>query len=257
MKINVLFLILSVVLISCNNDDEATPPADVSVDFTFSHNWEGSVITNSDFDQIQYTNENGEELSISKLDYLISDITFTNTTTGEVYAADDYNFISVRNNTNMSFTPDITIPAGTYAVSFTFGFDDEDNQDGVYQDLNTIGWNVPMMLGGGYHYMRLEGKFIDNTSAEVGYQYHTIRAADNTVTPMILTDTSFEVELGNIQIVEGVGITIEMDVAEWFKNPNTWDLNVLHSMLMPNYNAQIMMSENGRSAFSLGAVVTP
>jgi hypothetical protein len=257
MKKIAILLALSFIAFSCDDDDETTPVADVSVNFNFSHTWEGNAIENSDFDQIQYTNENGEQLSISKLDYLISDITFTNTTTGAVFAAEDYNFISVRNSTNMNFTPNVTLPPGTYSVSFTFGFDDEDNQDGIYQDLNSIGWNVPMMLGGGYHYMRLEGKFIDNTSAEVGYQYHTIRAADITVTPMILTDTSFEVDLGDIQVVEGVDVTVEMDVAEWFKDPNTWDLNVLHSMLMPNYNAQIMMSQNGESVFSLGAVSIP
>ena len=46
-----------------------------------------------------------------------------------------------------------------------------------------------------------------------------------------------------------------MNVAEWFKNPNEWDLNALHSFLMPNFNAQIMMSENGQlDVFSIGTI---
>ena len=45
-----------------------------------------------------------------------------------------------------------------------------------------------------------------------------------------------------------------MNIAEWFKNPNTWDLNVLNNMLMPNFNAQIMMFENGQNVFSLKSV---
>ena len=45
-----------------------------------------------------------------------------------------------------------------------------------------------------------------------------------------------------------------MNVAEWFKNPNTWNLNQLNTVLMPNFEAQKMMNLNGRSVFSLGEV---
>ena len=42
-----------------------------------------------------------------------------------------------------------------------------------------------------------------------------------------------------------------MNLAEWFKNPNTWDLNAMSTMLMGNYNAQIRMNQNGQSVFSV------
>ena len=45
-----------------------------------------------------------------------------------------------------------------------------------------------------------------------------------------------------------------MNIAEWFKNPNLWDLNIYNQMLMPNSTAQIMMYENGQNVFSLGEV---
>jgi hypothetical protein len=45
-----------------------------------------------------------------------------------------------------------------------------------------------------------------------------------------------------------------MNIAEWFKNPNLWDLNVLNTVLMPNFDAQKMMSENGRNVFSVGEI---
>jgi hypothetical protein len=254
MKKIALIAMIAMAAMSCKNDDDnsATP---VNVDFLFTHNWDGSAIENSDFDVIQYTNEHGEELSISKLVYLVSDITFTNAN-GDVYDAGDYNLVNVREETHLMFTPNIQIPPGDYTVSFTFGFDDEDNIDGVYQDLNSAdgGWNVPLMLGGGYHYMRMEGKFIDNTSTEVGYAYHTIRAANPMNDPVTLQDTSFVVNLGTVTIGNNTEIEVKMNVAEWYKNPNEWDLNVLHTVLMPNFDAQIMMSENGATVFSRGAV---
>lgn len=263
MKKIALLLVLTATLFACKNDDNGTPVVPTTtVDFSFTHNWDGDAIANSDFDFLQYFNANGEQMSISKLVYLISDITFVSLTTGETFDAGDYNLINVRAGSNLSFTPDIEIPEGEYLVSFTFGFDDEDNVDGAYLDLNSAdgGWNVPMPLGGGYHYMRLEGKFIDNTSTETNYAYHTIRANDMATTPITLQDTSFDVSLGQITIGSNTNIEIQMNVAEWFKNPNVWDLNVLNAMLMPNFDAQIMMFENGSTfsnsegVFSLGTV---
>lgn len=256
MKKIALLLGLAVSLWSCS-DDDGNAPLNASVNFTFTQNWDGDEIENSDYDQVQYTNANGEQMSVSKLVYLISDVTFTNNADGSSIDAGDYNLIDARAGTGINFSPEVQIPEGTYTVSFTFGFDDEDNESGIYLDLNSAdgGWNVPEGLGGGYHYMRLEGMFIDNTSAQVGYQYHTIRANDNSTNPITLQDTSFEVTLGEVNIVDGTNIEVQMNVAEWFKNPNTWDLNVLNSVLMPNFAAQVLMSQNGQNGvFSLGAV---
>lgn len=257
MKKITLLLAIGLALGGCKTDDNAgtTNEQKFTVDFSFTHNWDGSAIVDADFDQIQYTNANGELLSISKIVYLISDITFTNAA-GEVFDAGDFNLVNVRENTNLSFTPNIEIPEGDYTVSFTFGFDDEDNIDLAYPELNSAdgGWNVPPPLGGGYHYMRLEGKYINAASDEIGYQYHTVRANDMSTSPITLQDTSIEVNLGVITIGSSTNIEVQMNVAEWFKNPNLWDLNVLFMVLMPNFDAQIMMSENGATVFSKGTV---
>ena len=45
-----------------------------------------------------------------------------------------------------------------------------------------------------------------------------------------------------------------MNIAEWVKNPNTWDLDNMHSALMGNYTAQSMMQANGYNVFTLGTV---
>jgi len=45
-----------------------------------------------------------------------------------------------------------------------------------------------------------------------------------------------------------------MNIAEWFKNPYTWDLNVYNTMLMPNYTAQKLIQKQGYSVFNLGSV---
>lgn len=255
-KITFTILTAALVLAGCKDNDD-TPLAELSPSFSFTHNWDGVPIENADYENTTYINERGESLTISKLVYLISDITFTDAQ-GNSFSAGDYNLVDAREGVNLSFTPDVVIQEGTYNVSFTFGFDDEDNA-GDYPDLNSADggvWIVPMMMGGGYHYMKLEGKYLNTQTipaSEVGFAYHAIRANDNSTSPITLQDTSFTVDLGDILIEEGTNIEVQMNVAEWFKNPHTWNLYELYSMLMPNFDAQILMSENGAAGvFSHG-----
>ncbi|WP_396602831.1 MbnP family protein [Algibacter sp. R77976] len=248
-----LFLILLVITTSCSEDLDDKVSI-VNTTFNFSHNWDGTLVTNSDFNTIKFTNEHGEELSIERFRYLISKITFYKTD-GSTTVLEGYNLVDLTNNKNLSFTPTTFLETGTYSdVTFTFGFNNEDNLNN-YTDLNTASWNVPEMLGGGYHYMQFDGKFLNASDEEQGFNYHAIRAADNPgANPTFPQDTFFNVSLGAVTITNNVTFNIEMNIAEWFKNPHRWDLNVLNQMLMPNSLAQIMMYDNGQNVFSLESV---
>ncbi|WP_406685542.1 hypothetical protein N1F78_07435 [Seonamhaeicola sp. MEBiC1930] len=239
-------------LLSCSPDNENKA---INFTFNFIHKWDGTLVTNADLNIIKFTNQIGNQLSIERLRYLISDITFSKSN-GDTFVIEAYNLIDVTNNKNLSFSPSATIPTGKYSdVSFTFGFKNEKNVDAVYQDLNSVSFGVPAMLGGGYHYMQMDGKFINSSIEEQGYNYHVIRAADNPgANPTFPQDTFFEVSLGSVIISEDITFNIEMNIAEWFKNPNIWDLNILNQALMPNSAAQIMMYENGKNVFSLESI---
>ncbi|PVW14125.1 MbnP family protein [Marixanthomonas spongiae] len=252
MKKHILLVVAALVLVACKDVDEAAVlNPNRNVTFNFTQNWEGDEITNADYQTTEYTNAHGETMTISKLRYLISDIAFTDEN-GDSTIIKGYNLVNAREATNTQYKPAKKIQEGTYTLSFTFGFEKEDNIDGAYPDLTSADWNVPEDLGGGYHFMQLEGTFIDNTGTVAPYLYHTIRAANKTDDALELQDTSFEVDLGTVTVKEGVVYEIKMDVAEWFKNPNEWDLNELNSNLMGNFGAQLKMSENGRTVFSLG-----
>ena len=249
----VITLILFTMLIACKSDDSMVVK-NAKVTFDFTHNWDNANVTNVDFNDIKYTNANGDQLSIERLRYLISDITFQKTS-GEKIVIEKYQLVDLTKPETLTFNPDIEIPIGDYSsITITFGFDEEDNTDGAYLDLNSALWNVPSMLGGGYHYMQFEGKFIDITATNTGFQYHAIKAVDITGATPIFQETFIDKNLGSISITGDATIEIKMNIAEWFKNPNTWDLNALHSVLMPNFNAQIMINENGQNVFSLGTI---
>jgi len=253
-KLIAIILISIMVLSSCVEED-VPGLQNTSVSLNFKHDWDGANVSSTNFNTIQYFNENNDELSIEKLRYLISDVTFQKSN-GQTIVIEGYNLVDVTNDENLTYVLPIQIPIGTYSnVSFTFGFDNDDNTDGAYMDLNSSSWNVPGMLGGGYHFMQLEGKFINNVATEQGYQYHTIRAVDN-ADPMnlVFQDTFFTVNLGEVIVHNNSSVDIKMNIAEWFKGPHQWNLNDFNSMLMPNFDAQVKMYDNGQNVFSLGNV---
>jgi hypothetical protein len=139
------------------------------------------------------------------------------------------------------------------SASFRFGFSNNLNIDGAYPDLNSALFNVPGLLGGGYHFMQLDGMYIDNNNQEAAYNYHVINAFDAS-NPNENVETSFSVNIGGLNIGSNTNINMKMDVSEWFKNPNMWDLDEFDTNLMGNYDAQLLMNQNGSSVFDLVSI---
>ena len=245
-KQHCLLILILILVTRCSEEKECCVQPQFTITLNFTHHWNGLKITPKDFNELKFTNENGERLSIERLRYLISNISLIN--------GKNYHLIDVGENSGTSITiPELTDES--YALSFKFGLSDEDNTDGTYQDLNSASFSVPEMLGGGYHFMQFDGKYIDKNNEASGFNYHTIRAVDRTDSDNLkFEDTSFEVNLGTIVVANTTEIEIKMNLAEWFKNPNTWNLNELNTVLMPNFEAQKMMRANGDSVFSLGEV---
>ena len=252
MKLNPIFLALALLMVFSCNTDEKNLTYQTTINLKFIHNWDEIEITSSNFNTLNYTNAYGNIVSIERLRYLISDIELTKNN-GQIITMDGYSLVDLSNENTLLHMPIDLIETGTYInISFTFGFTNEKNIDGIYTDLNSKSWNVPSMLGGGYHYLQLDGSFLNGQNEEQGYNYHAIRAVDNPGdTPSFTQDTFFKVNLGTVNIEPDTDINIAMNIAEWFKNPNTWNLNEFNQMLMPNSEAQIMMYENGQNAFTL------
>lgn len=246
----IALLIFSIALINCTGLQDLEE-ANVTIEFT--HNWDGDIVDTSTFGNFNYRTANGETVSIDRLRYVVSQLQFVGNA-GVNFSPKTYQLVDVGNGSGLSLMIQDLIP-GTYEIRFRFGFSNADNQDGVYQDLNSVSFNVPNLLGGGYHYMQMDGKYKDIKKNDLNYNFHVIRAANTSnVSSPQLVDTSFEVNLGSVTINNDATVEIQMNVAEWFKNPNQWDLNSLDTNLMSNFSAQLKMSENGKSVFSLGTV---
>jgi hypothetical protein len=232
------------------------PHVDPHITLSFTHNFDGSAVSSSSFNQLNYSNQAGNTLSVEHLEYLVSNIKLYKSNGDSVVFA-DYNLFNLSDASSLSFELSDHIEEGSYTgIGFDFGFNSSNNTSGVYTDLNAANWSWPEMLGGGYHNMMFEGKFIDTNTDTISYAYHMGTAREITATDTTFHDNHAFVKLNtSFNIENDASISIDMNIAEWFKNPNTWDLNTYNNMLMPNYTAQIMMKDNASTVFSWGGIV--
>ena len=247
MKKIALLLIVMIVLVSCSSDDDRASEFLISV--TNSQHWDGQNISTDDIESTEFPNENGENLKITRLRYLISKVILTNSFGDEVEVG-DYNLVDLSDTSTLNYVNNSIVPPGTYtSISFVYGFNEEDNITNEYQDLNTATWNWPGMLGGGYHFMQFDGTYTNSsTDVPLPFNFHngTARVSEGVFEQNFITVT-----VSDVNITGNAVIDLKMNLAEWFKNPNTWDLNELSTGLMGNYGAQILMKENGQNVFSV------
>lgn len=249
---NILILgILILFTIACETDDGNNNSDHSTITLDFTHNWDGIPFSGTDFGVMSYTNENGDLLSVEKLIYLISDISL-HKNDGTVINIPDHHLIDLNNPATLTFTPSVLFPNVTYdAISFTFGLNETNNVSGIYEDLNSISWNWPQNLGGGYHFMQMDGKFQNGeANSPFAYHYGQARISENN-----FENNHFTVMTDGFALITKTNVEIKMNIAEWFKNPHTWDLHQFNTNLMGNYEAQIKMRENGASVFSLGDIL--
>ena len=232
------------------------PAGNGTVTLQFDHFLDNNQITDADFNNLSFTNDFGTTFSITKMTYLISDLTF-HTANGDSVVTDDYFLVDMSNSSSLSVPMPTEIPQDTYShLSFRFGFDSDDNISGAYNDLNTASWSWPEMLGGGYHYLKFEGKFVNLSTDTVSYAYHMGVAREITPSDTNFYNNSIYTKLTNISlpIESSTTLKLRMDIDKWFNTPNDWDLNTYGSMLMPNYDAQILMNAQGRDVIGFNGV---
>jgi hypothetical protein len=241
-----LFIIVGLLVISCKKDEEDdTPPPtpEVEVKFFFSNRVGTSTLN---FDQIMYQNEFGNLYSVSTLQYFVSDIKL-NKPDGNSVLIDAIHYVDGKDQNTLLFTPPTKVPAVDYSsISFIFGLSEEKNVTGAFPNPpeSLMEWPVPM--GGGYHYMKLEGK-IDNDGVTENYQAHTGPTMGN---PYFIEVT---LPASAFTAKDGLIITIGMDINNWWANPNTIDLNDMTSIMM-NMDAQQKLKVNGADVFYLESI---
>lgn len=268
-KIYLLILVLpafAIMTFCCKKPHENAPAAKTgSVKFIFTHLVDGQALQK---DTMKYINEAGNPYEINQLMYFISDVTLhkSDGTKKIIEDWEDINYVDIDIPSTLVWDVYDDIPVGAYdSVSFTFGINAEKNVSFMFVNYPEANMMWPNVLGGGYHYMMINGKWKDTANAVenfnfhlgIGQLYHS-NAIDNVDSIYAFVQNYFNVTLSNSKFTINEGATrqieIIMNVDSWFKTPNVFDFNFWGQNIMQNQAAMQAAKENGADVFSVGAI---
>ncbi|MBW7844565.1 MAG: hypothetical protein H3C45_02750 [Bacteroidia bacterium] len=239
LKLILIGLFFTFIQVSCVHDEEIeTQVRSGNLVLHIAHQV-GS--TDVQFDTVIYTNKAGNEYTISRINYYLSNFVLYNE--GKIiYQTNTPVYVDARN------TP-ITIklaniPEGKYdKISMLIGLDATTNIHGKIPDTDeNIGMLWPESMGGGYHFLKLEGKFNTPDSVQRGYAVHV------GLNPFIITQQPININV-NITDKNTSNLDLVMNMNEWYQNPYTYDLYTDGNYTMGDSITMFKIAENGKDVF--------
>ena len=227
-----ILFITSLILITFSACEKPTQ-TDLTINFTQTIDGE-ELTTNS----MVYTNAAGENYDVKTLKYLISDITL-HSDDGNTLLLDEVHFIDVSDASTFSFTVE-DVPNNNYtSISYTMGLDTIKNINNLYINESyhsAMAW--PETNGGGYHYMKLEGAYNNDSTF---YNTHTGGTMGGDYSFNNVNDISLTVDddLGN------VSINLNMEINNWYNSPNQIEFSSYGMGIMMNMMMQMNIQMNG------------
>ena len=187
-------------------------------------------------DTIQYTNSSNQDYSVITLKYLISDITLTNSDGVETLLK-EVHYFDLSNSASFNFLIENLAYDNYTSISFTMGLDTNQNKTNLYVDEDfhaSMFW--PDFMGGGYHYMKLEGAFNNDSTF---YNTHT----GGTMGMDFSFNKKFDISLISNSSNQNADLNINMEINNWYNSPNAIELTT--DGIMGNKAKQMQLKENG------------
>jgi hypothetical protein len=256
------FSILLLLFVSCKNEKEYG-----YVRLSFEHHWEDSPIQ-LDGDT-PYTNLAENVLTFERLEYFISNLELhSGARVVKINLPSNIRYIN-NDPAHSDILLTYQIPTGNYdQIRFTFGLNEADNQSGIFRNPPESNMWWPPNMGGGYHYMKIDGRWRNKEGTTTPFGLHlgaleqpvydtffynypqrdSIIRIDTTIVkfhhyfPVTISE-SFTVHSNQVTTVR----PIIMDVKQWMERPNIWDFNVMGGEIMSRNGALDSLAENGRS----------
>jgi len=243
---------------SCSDPPPDPEPLKPVLQIHFSHSINGSPVV---FDQQNYINDAGNPYLINEVQYFISELTlwYHNGTHVLYNHWDPFHYVDTDLPYSMSWIIPDTIQAGFVdSLSFRLGIKDELNESFMFVNPPERDMFWPEYLGGGYHYMKLNGKWVpaDGSYPNLPFDFHVGKGqiyeagvitsfVDNSM-PITLAENSFELNNGDT-----TRVGIEMQIENWFRSPNEYNHDVWGGYIMNNQEAMHLAVENSHDVFRM------
>ena len=251
-----------IVFISCKDENPEPSNQSGHISLSFLHLVDGLPLQK---DTMKYVNVAGNPYEIDQVMYFISDVRLIKKD-GSVKIINewkDIHYVDVDIPSTLNWEVYDDIPAGTYdSITFVFGFTEEKNKSFMFVNPPEVNMVWPEVLGGGYHYMMINGKWRDTENVIQNYAFHlgigqlykgnvievdSIYAFVQNYFTVKLTDANFTIEKDRKTEIE-----IIMNIDNWYNTPHIYDHNYWGGAIMQNQSAMQMVKENGFDVFSIG-----
>lgn len=260
-KYFIIFILLAGIVTGCKKHPEPMPQNDGKINIHFVHRVNDNPLVNN---SMSYVNEAGNVYEIDELRYFISDVTLT-TRKGDKLPIDDQkviHYVDIDLPGTLSWEVYDPIPEGTYdSISFVFGLTEQRNVSFAFVNPPEVNMFWPDVLGGGYHYLMINGKWLDPQNQSIPFNFHLgigqiYSGSTSSVDSIIgFVQNYFVVKLPlsgcKVEVSKTSSIRLIMNLENWFKTPHTWDWNYWGGYIMQNQLAMHTAVENGYDVFAV------
>lgn len=224
-------------LYSCNKYD--IPPTYSKAKFTISLRVGATPLI---WDSVNYYNAAGNKYDVETANFYISNVTLK-AADGVSYSSKKVFYIDPSIAAKSTFSLDSIPPAEYSEITFLIGLDADRNKTlalGSAMDNLVMAW--PDAMGGGYHFMKLEGRYLDTLGVSRGYAIH-LGKNENLVTAKINQNMH--------QKYWNHDYSLFFNVNEVFANPYTYNLNFEESYTMSDSVAMLKIKNNMSDVFTI------
>lgn len=238
-------VIALLVLVSCGKEEIKS----VAPQFVFQHNVNGSELQKG---TMSYTNQAGNVYEVDELQYFISEITLTRPDGKlvEITSDSSIHYVDLDIPSTLTWNPKDMIPAGEYnSITFVVGINEAKNKTGLFVNPPERDMFWPDIMGGGFHYMKMNGKWKAEGDIIKPFNFHL--GIGMNMDKTVFYQNYFSVTLPLNFHTESLTnvFTVTMNIEKWFEAPNVWDWNIIGGQIMMNQDAMHKGCENGANAF--------
>ncbi len=235
MSIRILtcIIFISVFFAGCKNNNSNSGTLQIKL----SHKVDNNAFQ---LDTMAYTCDAGYKYQVTKLNYYLSDFIFTKSD-GSQYKCDSVFYVDAALDPNNILVFPNVAPGNYTKLNFCLGLDSiHDISNALPTTMNNINMQWPDMMGGGYHFMKLEGHYIDSTGTW-GYAMHLGKNKNLVHIQLTRAFSISENNTGNLNLV--------MNINQWFRNP-IYDFDKDGNYSMNNDTALYKLCLNGSNIFN-------
>jgi len=231
----IITVVAILILASCRT--ESYNPNYAELFIQLRHNCGGTPLA---YDTLVYQNAAGEDYQVEHLEYYISGITLYGTDGSRYYDNGIY-YVNARENPQTIIHLDSIVPGVYNRMTCHVGIDSNRNETGYLPNtMENASMAWAQFMGGGYHFMKLEGRFQGATLW--GFAVHL---GSNAALPSCSSNTLLSLKYINHTS------TMTMDVNEWFQNPHGYSFMNDGNYTMGNQLLMGKIKDNGSDVFTL------